>query len=95
MILGRVTGRVWSDRQVTALDGKRMVAVRSVDGQLVAIDTMDVATGDLVLVATDDAAIGLAGDWIDALIVARVAGTDDSVQRPSATDPQPGIDHAG
>ena len=85
MILGRVTGRVWSDRQVPALGGKRMVAVESADGgQVVAVDEMNVDTGDLVLITTDDAAIRLSGIDTDAFVVARVADTDDDVRRPSS-----------
>ncbi|MEE8600680.1 EutN/CcmL family microcompartment protein [Euzebya tangerina] len=79
-----MTGRVWADRQLGQLDGRRMVAIESADGgQLVATDTIDVATGDLVLVVTDDAAITLAGFAVDALVVARVADTDDDVRRPT------------
>ena len=79
MILGEVLGRVWSERQVAGLDGRRLVLVRETasGGQRVAVDLLDAAAGMTVLVATDEAAAAVAGaPWIDAAVVALVSGYD-------------------
>jgi ethanolamine utilization protein EutN len=80
MLLAEVTGRLWNDRQVPALDGRRFVMVRELSGRdlHVAVDLIDVAAGDTVLVATDEAAQAAAGSEaaIDAAVVALVAGAD-------------------
>ncbi|CAN5762599.1 hypothetical protein BH24ACT15_BH24ACT15_30110 [soil metagenome] len=81
MILGRVRGRIWSDRQLEGLDGKRLVVVAYQAGaQVVAVDAIDVTTGDLVMVATDEAAVALEGPPADAVVVARVASMDDGIE---------------
>lgn len=79
MLLGKVLGRVWSERQVGGLEGRRLVSVRSGDKALVAVDLVEVAAGNVVLVATDEAAQVAAGDdagGVDAAVVALVAGAD-------------------
>jgi microcompartment protein CcmK/EutM len=78
MRLGEVTGRVWNDRQIAGLDGRRFVLVRELEGRglHVAVDLIEVAAGDVVLVATDEAARSAAGAEIDAAVVALVAGAD-------------------
>lgn len=84
MILGEVVGRVWNERQVTGLQGRRLVAVRVAgDGVVVvAVDLVEVSTGNVVLVATDEAAqaaVGADAAGVDAAVVALVSGADDLV----------------
>ena len=79
MLLAEVLGRVWAERQVPDLDGRRMVLVRelSTSATHVAVDLVDVAAGNTVLVLTDDAAqTATGGAAVDAAVVALVAGTD-------------------
>ena len=85
MVLGEVVGRVWADRQIPALSGRRMVLVRDTAGGAlhVAVDLIGVAAGNCVLVTTDDAArAALDGAPVDAAVVALVAG-HDWPERPS------------
>lgn len=82
MILGEVVGRVWNERQVRGLEGRRLVSVRTsaVEGAIVAVDLIEVAAGNLVLLATDEAAQAAAGGTaggVDAAVVALVSGADD------------------
>jgi ethanolamine utilization protein EutN len=79
MLLAEVLGRVWAERQVADLDGRRMVLVRelSTGATHVAVDLVDVAAGNTVLVVTDDAAqTAVGGAAVDAAVVALVAGAD-------------------
>lgn len=79
MILGEVVGRIWADRQVSGLDGRRLVVVRRLPGDdlFVAVDLIDVRTGNTVLVSTDEAVqVELGAAPVDAAVVARVAGMD-------------------
>jgi ethanolamine utilization protein EutN len=79
-MLGTVVRRVWSDRQLSSLDGRRLVLVADVgsDRREVAVDLVDAGTGVLVLVATDEAAAAAAGDpAVDAAVVALVSEPDD------------------
>lgn len=79
MMLATVVGRVWSDRQLPALNGHRLVLVTGVGSghRAVAVDLMDAAPGVTVLVATDEAAAAAVGDpTVDAAVVALVAGWD-------------------
>ena len=79
MLLAEVLGRVWAERQVPDLDGRRMVLVRdlSTSAAHVAVDLIDVAAGNTVLVVTDDAAqTATGGAAVDAAVVALVAGAD-------------------
>jgi ethanolamine utilization protein EutN len=80
VILGEVVGRLWNDRQVAGLEGHRFVVVRAVDGggTLVAADLVEVAAGNVVLVATDEAAQAAVGQaaGIDAAVVSLVGGAD-------------------
>lgn len=80
MLLGEIAGRVWNERQTPGLEGRRLVAVRTTGARvLVAVDLIDVAKGDTVLVATDEAAQEAAGGdpaGIDAAVVALVAGAE-------------------
>lgn len=79
-MLGTVVRRVWSDRQLSSLDGRRLVLVADVgsDRREVAVDLVDAGTGVLVLVATDEAAAAAAGDpAVDAAVVALVSEPGD------------------
>jgi ethanolamine utilization protein EutN len=80
VILGTVVGRVWNERQVPGLEGRRLVAVRVPGGApVVAVDLIDVAAGNTVLLATDEAAqAAVGGDTggVDAAVVSLVAGAD-------------------
>lgn len=76
MMLGTVVRRVWSDRQLPAFDGRRLVLVADLDSDRreVAVDLVDAGTGVLVLVATDEAAAAATGDaCVDAAVVALVS----------------------
>ncbi|MEK6438980.1 PEP/pyruvate-binding domain-containing protein [Pseudonocardia sp. T1-2H] len=87
MVLGEVVGRVWADRQLPTLAGRRLVLVRSLDdGSLtVAVDLVEVGAGVTVLVSTDEAAAAASGEsTIDAAVVALVADYD---ARPAAGIP--------
>ena len=89
MLLAEVLGRVWAERQVPDLDGRRMVLVRdlSTSAAHVAVDLVDVAAGNTVLVVTDDAAqTATGGAAVDAAVVALVAGAD---RFPTSTPEQP------
>jgi microcompartment protein CcmK/EutM len=88
MLLGRVLGRVWADRQLPALAGRRFVLVEdeSTHARVVAVDLVDAGRGATVLVATDDAAQCAAQeDAVDAAVVALVADLDEPEQRPSGS----------
>ena len=80
MILAEVTGRIWSERELPALAGRRLVTARTAAGEtLVAVDLIDVSDGNVVLIATDEAAqaaIDGDGAGLDAAVVALVAGGD-------------------
>ena len=56
MRLGYVTGSLWNGRQVSALDGRKLLVVRYVSGGLqptddfaVCVDTVDAGPGDWVI----------------------------------------------
>jgi microcompartment protein CcmK/EutM len=81
MLLARVTGRVWNERAIPNLDQRRLVTIRPEGEQTtyVAVDLIDVAAPDLVVVATDEAAQAAVGgnpSGIDLAIVGLVAGAD-------------------
>lgn len=79
MILGEVLGRVWAERQLDGLGGRRLVLVRDTGSgeRCVAVDLLDSGPGMTVLVATDEAAAAAAGAaWVDAAVVALVSGYD-------------------
>ncbi|HEX2157267.1 MAG TPA: EutN/CcmL family microcompartment protein [Actinomycetes bacterium] len=90
MLLAEVLGRVWAERQLPDLDGRRMVLIRelSTSAAHVAVDLVDVAAGNTVLVVTDDAAqTATGGAAVDAAVIALVAGAD---QLPgTAKSPKP------
>jgi ethanolamine utilization protein EutN len=81
MLLGRVVGRVWADRQLPALRGRRFVLVQddSTGARVVAVDLVDAGRGATVLVATDEAAQAAVGEQaVDAAVVALVADLDEA-----------------
>ncbi|MEU4397261.1 EutN/CcmL family microcompartment protein [Micromonospora orduensis] len=82
MLLGEVVAKVWPDKILPSLQGRRLVLVRPRgDGpDLVAIDPLNVGVGTVVLVATDEAAAAATGEpTADAAVVALVA--DSATQR--------------
>jgi len=78
MLLAEVVGRVWNDREIPALQGRRLVLVRELGSgaTLVAVDLVEVAAGNTVLVAEEQAAQAAAGAAVDAAVVALVSGAD-------------------
>ncbi|GEL17210.1 EutN/CcmL family microcompartment protein [Pseudonocardia asaccharolytica] len=86
MLIGEVQGPVWADRQVTGLDGRRLVLVQPIGGHpLVAVDLMECGRGSRVLVATDEAAQAATGEaTVDAAVVALVAVADEPSAPPTA-----------
>jgi ethanolamine utilization protein EutN len=86
MLLGRVLGRVWSDRQVAGLDGHRMVIVRELETRAthVAVDLVEATAGSTVIVTTYEAAQAQLGPTpVDAVVVALVAGLE-GIDDPAA-----------
>lgn len=82
MLLATVIGKVWAERQLEGLDGRRLVLIRDVtsDTTAVAVDLVDVSPGSTVLVATDEAAQAAVGHVpVDAVVIALVAGMDQSI----------------
>ncbi|WBB71346.1 hypothetical protein O7602_16420 [Micromonospora sp. WMMD1128] len=86
MVLGEVVGKVWADRILTPLQGRRLVLVRvRPDGpDLVAVDPLNVGVGTTVLVVTDEAAAAVAGETtVDAAVVALIADPDATDSAPT------------
>lgn len=86
MMLGTVVGRVWSDRQLDGLAGRRLLIVQELDGPArpVAVDLVDVGVGAVVLVTTDEAAAAACGDsTVDAAVIALVSNHDTGERRRS------------
>jgi microcompartment protein CcmK/EutM len=78
-MLGTVVSRIWADRQVAGLTGRRLVLVAEIesDRREVAIDLVDAAPGVTVLVARDEAAAAAANDpTVDAAVVALIDSPD-------------------
>lgn len=89
MLLGRVLGRVWADRQLPGLSGRRFVLVEddSTGARVVAVDLVDAGRGATVLVATDEAAQSAAQEQVvDAAVVALVADLDEPERGRSRSD---------
>ena len=96
MWLGTVTGRVWADRALPQLAGRRLVLVADAlsTRHEVAVDLVDAGVGSQVLVTTDESAASACGEsTVDLAVVALVAGHDplraghspSDQQQPSAT----------
>lgn len=84
MVIGEVVGKVWADRILPSLQGRRLVLVRThPDGpELVAVDPLNVGVGSTVLVVTDEAAAAVTGEaTVDAAVVALVADPGTSVSK--------------
>jgi ethanolamine utilization protein EutN len=82
MVLGEVIGKVWADRILPSLQGRRLVLVRTrPDGpEFVAVDPLNVGIGSTVLVVTDEAAAAVTGEpTTDAAVVALVADPASNV----------------
>ncbi|HEX8519055.1 MAG TPA: EutN/CcmL family microcompartment protein [Pseudonocardia sp.] len=95
MLLGRVLGRVWADRQLPALGGRRFVLVEdeSTGARVVAVDLVDSGRGATVLVATDEAAQAASGERaVDAAVVALVADLDPLPTRSAPVSGRSGQD---
>lgn len=80
-MVAEVTGRVWNEREISGLQQHRLVTVRPAGTQetLVAVDLVDVAAGNLVLLASDEgaqAAVGGDAPGVDLAVVALLAGAD-------------------
>lgn len=89
MLLGTVAGRVWSDRQLPVLSGRRFLLVRSLDdgSMTVAVDLLDVGVGATVLVTTDEAAAAASGiASVDAAVVALVSDYDEPTASSAAAE---------
>ena len=56
MIIGTVTGSVWSSRKAQCLQGQTFLVVQTLSGTLVAADHVGAGKGDRVLVVTGSAA---------------------------------------
>lgn len=52
MIIGTVTGSVWSSRKAPCLLGQTFLVVQTLSGQVVAADHVGAGTGDQVLLIT-------------------------------------------
>ena len=52
MIIGTVTGSVWSSRKAQCLLGQTFLVVQTLSGQLVAADQVGAGKGDKVLIVT-------------------------------------------
>ncbi len=86
MMLATVVGRVWSDRQLDGLTGRRLLIVQELEGSArqVAVDLIDVGIGAIVLVATDEAAAAASGEaTVDAAVIALVSNYDTGERRRS------------
>ncbi|MFI5612606.1 EutN/CcmL family microcompartment protein [Amycolatopsis sp. NPDC051903] len=84
MILGRVIGRAWADRQLPGLATRRLVLVRAIgdDALTVAVDLLDSSPGATVLVTTDEAAAAATGEaTVDAAVIALVSDYDRESSR--------------
>ena len=76
MIIADVVGKVWPDRILESLRGRRLVLVRERPSgpDRVAVDLLNAGIGTTVLVATDEAAAAATGvPACDAAVVALVA----------------------
>ncbi|MGH9116874.1 MAG: EutN/CcmL family microcompartment protein [Acidimicrobiales bacterium] len=82
MLLGEVVGRIWFARQLPQLQGRRMVVVRDISTSHlhVAVDLIGVASGNSVVLTTDESAMAAVDNApVDAVVVALVSGTDEEV----------------
>ena len=71
MIIGTVTGSVWSSRKAQCLLGQTCLVVQTLSGQLVAADQVGAGKGDKVLIVTGTVASRFCMEApVDAAVVA-------------------------
>ena len=71
MIIGTVTGSVWSSRKAQCLQGQTFLVVQTLQGQVVAADQVGAGTGDKVLLVTGTVASRFCMEApVDAAVVA-------------------------
>ncbi len=71
MIIGTVTGSVWSSRKAQCLMGQTFLVVQTLNGQVVAADQVGAGTGDKVLLVTGTVAAKFCMEApVDAAVVA-------------------------
>ena len=71
MIIGTVTGSVWSSRKAQCLQGQTFLVVQTLRGQVVAADQVGAGTGDKVLLVTGTVASRFCMEApVDAAVVA-------------------------
>ena len=71
MIIGTVTGSVWSSRKAQCLMGQTFLVVQTISGQVVAADQVGAGTGDKVLLVTGTVASRFCMEApVDAAVVA-------------------------
>ncbi len=71
MIIGQVTGSVWSSRKAQCLAGQTFLVVQTLSGQVVAADQVGAGTGDKVLLVTGTVASRFCMEApVDAAVVA-------------------------
>ena len=71
MIIGTVTGSVWSSRKAQCLLGQTFLVVQTLSGQLVAADQVGAGKGDKVLIVTGTVASRFCMEApVDAAVVA-------------------------
>ena len=73
MMIGTVTGSVWSTRKASCLSGQTFLVVSTLTGDIVAADQVGAGKGDKVLLVTGTVASRFCMDApIDAAVVAIV-----------------------
>lgn len=75
MIRGRVSGRVWSSKQVETMPGGALLEVETEGGRLIAFDPLGCADGEAVLITQGSVAAGYFTKHkvpIDALIIGSI-----------------------
>ena len=71
MIIGTVTGSVWSSRKAQCLQGQTFLVVQTLRGQVVAADQVGAGAGDKVLLVTGTVASRFCMEApVDAAVVA-------------------------
>ncbi len=71
MIIGTVTGAVWSSRKAPCLQGQTFLVVQTLRGQVVAADQVGAGEGDKVLLVTGTVASRFCMEApVDAAVVA-------------------------
>ncbi len=80
MIIGTVTGSVWSSRKAQCLQGQTFLVVQTLRGQVVAADQVGAGTGDKVLLVMGTVASRFCMEApVDAAVVAILDGEKESI----------------